>query len=258
MRHTVADHADSLIQYRARFYRRADGRLLNARFTDDSYKWASGGFLSTAEDLVRFGMGLVDHRILKPESVKLMFTTQQTRGGDETGYGMGWRPRNDWQGHRVIHHGGSSEGGRAFLLIYPETGLVIALLANLNPAPVFEQEAQTIAHFFLEHPRDTLVRAAPAALRGTYGFTALLRKDSIAGSVELTGSSRQAGSMRYGTGAPIPLLVVDTLHSDRVRIVGAGSQGLVNLWISFTPEGFHGTWDWLGATVDIRGSRQRR
>ena len=50
MRHTVAHHTDSLISYRARFYRR-DGQLLNARLTDDSYKWASGGLCQLRKTL---------------------------------------------------------------------------------------------------------------------------------------------------------------------------------------------------------------
>ena len=31
------------------------GRLVNAPYTDTSYKWAGGGFLSTVEDLCKFG-----------------------------------------------------------------------------------------------------------------------------------------------------------------------------------------------------------
>jgi CubicO group peptidase (beta-lactamase class C family) len=254
MRHTSADHSDSLIPNRARFYRR-DGQLLVARFTDDSYKWASGGFLSTAEDLARFGSGLLAHRTLKRESVHLMFTSQRTVAGEPTGYGMGWRPRQDWEGRPVVHHGGASEGGRAFLLLYPEVDLVIALLSNVSSAPLFEHEAQTIAHFFLEHPRDTLLSAAPISVLGRYRFDAVLRRDTIAGTVEITPAGRRPGWIQWGTGSAIPLVAVDTLHSDHTRLVGVGAQGVLNLWLSFQSAGFTGKWDWLGATVDVRGRR---
>ena len=37
------------------FYATAeDGTLQHAPYIDSSYKWAGGGFLGTAEDLVRF------------------------------------------------------------------------------------------------------------------------------------------------------------------------------------------------------------
>ncbi|MGD2136031.1 MAG: serine hydrolase domain-containing protein, partial [Gemmatimonadales bacterium] len=46
MRHTVADHVDSIIPWRSGFYeRRDDGAVLNAPYVDNSYKWAGGGFL---------------------------------------------------------------------------------------------------------------------------------------------------------------------------------------------------------------------
>ncbi len=254
MRHTIADYTDSIIPNRASFYRR-DDQVLNARFTDNSYKWAGGGFLSTAEDLARFGAGLLNGDYLSAESLELLFTCQQTTEGEPTGYGMGWRPREDWRRRRVVHHGGSSEGGRAFLLLYPEEHLVIAMLANVNPAPLFEQEAQTLAHFFLEHPADTLLVKAPPGIRGTYEFITVLRADSLTGRIELLDSPRRPGWMQWSDATPISLVAVDTLHAGETRIVGAGAQGLLNLWLSFTDGRFQGRWDWLGRTADIRGSR---
>lgn len=39
-----------------------DGAVVDAPAADDSDVWAGGGFLSTAEDLVRFGNGGGDDR----------------------------------------------------------------------------------------------------------------------------------------------------------------------------------------------------
>ena len=57
MTHTAAEHPDSIIPGRGRYYTRVDstGPIVNAPYVDNTYKWASGGFLSTAEDLARFG-----------------------------------------------------------------------------------------------------------------------------------------------------------------------------------------------------------
>lgn len=67
MNETVAEHVDSLIYHRARFYLRGDdGRIVNAPYVDISNKWAGGGFLSTAPDLVRFGSAHIDGTFLDP------------------------------------------------------------------------------------------------------------------------------------------------------------------------------------------------
>ena len=39
----------------SRHYVRKDGILRNTPYVDLSYKWAGGGYISTAEDLVKFG-----------------------------------------------------------------------------------------------------------------------------------------------------------------------------------------------------------
>jgi serine beta-lactamase-like protein LACTB, mitochondrial len=55
MQDTVADESDKIIPSRARWYTiMADGSYRNTPYEDLSYKWAGGGFLSTAEDLARF------------------------------------------------------------------------------------------------------------------------------------------------------------------------------------------------------------
>ena len=254
MRHTVADHIDSIIPNRTGFYRR-DGVLVNAEFTDNSYKWAGGGFLSTAEDLARFGSGLLRGDLLSQRSLESLFTSQVDSAGEATGYGMGWRPREDWRGERVIHHGGGSRGGRAFLLMYPERELVVVLLSNMEDAPLFEQEAQTLAHFFLEHPAAEPVAEPPADFRGGYDFVTRPREEELRGTLFITGSGGRPGWMSWDE-TTLALTVVDTLHADHARIVGAGRQGLLNLWVEFSQDGFEGRWDWLGRTVPIRATRR--
>ncbi|MCS7082604.1 MAG: serine hydrolase domain-containing protein [Bacteroidota bacterium] len=134
MRYTVAEHTDSLILGRARFYVRDSlGRILNAPYVDNSVKWAGGGFLSTAEDLVRFGSGLLEGRLLRPQTVELLFSSQRTRDGRPTGYGIGWST-GERAGRRTVWHTGGAVGGSAILLLRPETSVVVALIANMQNA----------------------------------------------------------------------------------------------------------------------------
>ncbi len=132
MTHTAAEQPDSIILERGRYYTRSDstGPVVNAPFVDNSYKWASGGFVSTAEDLARFGQRLLEGRLLRPETVELLWTSMQTSDGRPTEYGIGWSVESDSMGRRRVRHSGGSVGGTAHLIIYPDARLVVALLVN--------------------------------------------------------------------------------------------------------------------------------
>lgn len=145
------DDPAKIVERRVRFYRReADGTLFNERAIDSSYKWPSAGYLSTAGDLVRFASAHLGNGYLKPGTRSLLFTSQKTATGEETGVGLGWRIGKDGAGRRILHHGGAIEGGRAFLLLYPDEKIAVAILANLSGARFAEGEAQKLAELFLE------------------------------------------------------------------------------------------------------------
>ncbi len=150
MRHIIADHTDSLIAYRTRFYVLNDsGMVLNAAFVDNSYKWAGGGFISNTEDLVRFGTAHLEAGFLRQSTLDLLFTSQKTNSGETTGYGIGWSVGVDDQGRKWRAHGGGSVGGTAFLIIYPESKVVVALLCNLSGAR-YGDAPRRIAELFME------------------------------------------------------------------------------------------------------------
>lgn len=151
MRHTVAEHQDSIIEGRARFYdRTADGRLVNAPWVDNSYKWAGGGFIATAEDVARFGSAHLRPGYLRAESLRLLWTPQRTAEGRETGYGVGWAAGRDDAGRRTASHSGGAVGGSAFLLVYPDQGVVVAMLTNTGDAMVGAGNgARQVARLFL-------------------------------------------------------------------------------------------------------------
>lgn len=150
MRYTVAEHLDSIIEHRAEFYVRRNGRLVNAPHVDNSYKWAGGGFLSNAEDLARFGSAHLRPGFLKPETLALLFTSQRAADGRETGYGVGWQVGRDAQGRRTLAHSGGAVGGNAYLLLYPDQGVVVAMLTNTSERLVGSGSgARRVAGLFL-------------------------------------------------------------------------------------------------------------
>jgi serine beta-lactamase-like protein LACTB len=135
MTSTAPDKNDSLIVNRTRFYERtADGRFVPAPLVDNSYKWAGGGFLSTAEDLARFGSAYLSPGHLKAATLELLFTPQRTRSGEVTRYGIGWFIETDRLDHRYVWHGGGSAGGTTLFGVDRGSRVVFALVTNLSNA----------------------------------------------------------------------------------------------------------------------------
>ncbi len=141
MRDTIEDRANERVPHQSSFYDHVTpysmaGKVIPSPFIDFSCKWAAGGFLSTAEDLVRFGSAhlLPLHEgFLKSETLQLMFTPRSGMDGI-AGYGLGWMTARDLHLRRVHFHFGAGSGGTAVLAIYPKQRMAFAMLANLGHA----------------------------------------------------------------------------------------------------------------------------
>ena len=148
MRNTIADHGDSIIAYRTRFYTLDSlDVIINASYVDNSYKWAGGGFLSTPEDLVTYAQMWLNPGFLKPETKTLFTTSQRTTTGKVTKYGMGWFIDVDKMNRPTIAHGGGSAGGTSLLILYPDQRFVVALMCNSDER--FVNTAATMVDIFL-------------------------------------------------------------------------------------------------------------
>ena len=148
LRNTVEDQPAEIIAERARFYDKPkDQPEENAPYVDNSYKWAGGGFLSTSEDLARFGSALLQPGFLKPASLRMLFTSQKTTEGKETGYGMGWFVSKSKSGQRIFQHSGGSVGGSSQLILYPDAHVVVAMICNFAGEWKME-EVESIAEGF--------------------------------------------------------------------------------------------------------------
>ncbi|MCZ6597286.1 MAG: serine hydrolase [Planctomycetota bacterium] len=145
---TVADRADVVIPGRTTYYRMAGGELVVCPPVDNSYKWAGGGFLSTAEDMVRFGSAHLEPGFLEQETLDLLFTSQKTTSGEETNIGIAWFLSEDEEGRRIYSHGGGSVGGTTALAIHPESRVVAALTTNRSQGPVSMDHARKLLALF--------------------------------------------------------------------------------------------------------------
>ena len=117
MTSTAPDRNDSLMINRTQFYELTEGgRFVVTPTVDNSYKWAGGGFLSTAEDLVRFGSAHLSPGYLKAATLELLFVATDTLG------------------HRTVYHGGGSVGGTTAFGVDRDSRVVFALVTNLSDA----------------------------------------------------------------------------------------------------------------------------
>jgi D-alanyl-D-alanine carboxypeptidase len=94
---------------------------------------SAGGGYSTVEDLLAFANALENHKLLDARHVDLLTTGKVERpdGGSKYGYGFGDEISAD--GVRCFGHGGGAPGMNGDLKICPQSGYVIAVLANLDP-----------------------------------------------------------------------------------------------------------------------------
>jgi serine beta-lactamase-like protein LACTB, mitochondrial len=153
MSSTQFDVPERIVPHRAKGYEVAKGTTTNFPYGDVTYKFASGGMLSSADDLVRFGMAL--SRLLKPETIKAMYTPVPgllqfpSNKPVEFSQGLMWRIFTDEAGRRFVNHCGTVKGFNACVVIYPDHGVVAALLGNGDPVTPARKATVALAQMFL-------------------------------------------------------------------------------------------------------------
>src|SRR5262245_5177572 len=94
-----------------------------------------GNVFSTVRDLARWDAGLVENRLVRPDTQNLAWTSGKLDDGKETGYGFGWMVTVD-RGNKYIVHGGGWAGTRTVIGRWVSEKITIAILCNdegVNP-----------------------------------------------------------------------------------------------------------------------------
>lgn len=155
MADTMAEDVTKDLANLSAFHIQDGENTIIAPFVDNSYKWAGGGFIATASDLVTFGLAHTRPGYLSQETLSLLFKEQKTRAGNPAGFGIGWmtagamRQRlassqnsefDDTIDDQLVWHSGGSMGAAALLLVDPEHDIAIALMTNHgNGFPALQQ-----------------------------------------------------------------------------------------------------------------------
>jgi CubicO group peptidase (beta-lactamase class C family) len=157
MRDTTTDSSSDPVPDTATFYyprMSGDPQYGPEIATDVDYSCftGAGAFLSTPSDLVRFGMAFSSGNLLKPETVRTLQSPQLLLSGDETEFGLGWTletvPLAGERSRLASHASRTLLGGSAWLLTFPERGIVVAVMSNISYAalrPVALEIAQAFA-----------------------------------------------------------------------------------------------------------------
>ena len=123
---------DQVVANRSVGYTKFGGAGLHPNVDTLPYRGTSaGGGYSTVEDLLAFANALENHKLLDAKYVDLLTTGKVDARGAKYAYGFGDETSAD--GVRCFGHGGGAPGMNGDLKICPQSGYVVAILANLDP-----------------------------------------------------------------------------------------------------------------------------
>jgi CubicO group peptidase (beta-lactamase class C family) len=103
----------------------------NSQLMDSSYKLGGGGLCSSSEDLARFAGALMAGELVEEETLALMWTSQRTKDGEETGYGMGFSV-GELDGELTVGHSGAQARVSTMLQLLPSRKVGVVVLCNLE------------------------------------------------------------------------------------------------------------------------------
>ena len=117
----------------ATFYSRNKLGFRKAFPVNNQFKLAGGGYLSTSDDIAKFGHAYLNKEILEDDVISQFLTAVKVKE-HSTYYGLGWQVSEDDKGRPYFGHVGNGVGGYSNLFVYPEEQMVFSILINCtNP-----------------------------------------------------------------------------------------------------------------------------
>jgi CubicO group peptidase (beta-lactamase class C family) len=129
MKHSFYGSASRIIPRRAEGYSRGKEGFVNAPFLSMTLPYAAGSLLSNVDDLALWFEGLLSGKLIDENRLKEAWSSFILADGRDSGYGFGWL-MSDYQGYRLVEHGGGINGFTTHLIFVPGEKLMVALLTN--------------------------------------------------------------------------------------------------------------------------------
>jgi len=173
MKHSYYGSASRIIPRRIPGYSKGKAGFENAAYISMTQPYAAGSLLSSVDDLAIWNEALLEGKLIKRETLERAFASYKLKDGTDTRYGYGWFISN-YEGHRIIEHGGGIMGFTTYALLMPEDQIFVTLLTNSSiegraPEPfAFRIAALTLDRPYKEPVAITLQEKAIIPLVGVY------------------------------------------------------------------------------------------
>ncbi|NAS29428.1 serine hydrolase [Flavobacteriaceae bacterium R38] len=153
--HTFPDKNDDTIANKAVFYsKRGKRRFRLAAEVDNYFKLAGGGYLSTSDDVAKFGNAYLKGDFI-PKEIASQFVESQKINKNLTYYGLGWESSFDTGNRPYFGHTGNGIGGYAVFRVYPEQNMVFSILTNVTNPGIEDELNQLIETVLSEVEKST-------------------------------------------------------------------------------------------------------
>ena len=129
MKHTYYGSAERVIPRRIPGYQTGKDGFINAPYLSMTQPYSAGSLLSSVDDLAIWNDAVFSGKLIKKEWLDKALTPYPLKNGESTGYGYGWFIA-DYQGQRIIEHGGGINGFSAYEMTLPEDRVFLAILTN--------------------------------------------------------------------------------------------------------------------------------
>ena len=106
--------------------------------------FAAGELAMPTGDLAKWDIGMIEQKVLKPESYHAQQTDTLLKDGRASGYGLGVDVGSNRR-HRAISHGGEVSGFTSENIVFPDDRAAIIVLTNEDAASASGQIANRIA-----------------------------------------------------------------------------------------------------------------
>lgn len=132
MQNTFIEWISKEYQNKSCIYHNNGRKAKEGKQNDLSNRIPGGGYISTLDDLIKFGNALLDGKLISQKSFDKMLEIQPV-AYDGNKYGLGWHlygpPPNE---NLVIGHSGGQTGCTSQLMIVPKTKTVVVVLSNTS------------------------------------------------------------------------------------------------------------------------------
>jgi CubicO group peptidase (beta-lactamase class C family) len=161
--HTGYDDGSTIIRHMASGYHLSGDAVVKASYMSMTLPFSAGALYSSIDDMLKWDRALHAAKPIGPAAVASMFTDYGHN------YGFGYYILKSKTGHIMWDHEGGIFGFHSEIAHYPNDGLTVIVLSNLEDAPAYKI-GNDLADLYFGAPAPRRVRIDPAVLSNYLGY----------------------------------------------------------------------------------------